>query len=96
MAYDEDSGKEVAWNTVNLSSTMTPREQARIRSEAKILAELTHHRIIKIYDVWEVPEQHKICFVTERITSGSLREYTRSRKVKLKVIKRYIHAWCEL
>ena len=66
-------------------------EKRRIRSETEILAELQHPHIINFYHVWENKEQDQICFTTEIVTSGTLKQYTnRVKGIKLKVIKK----WC--
>lgn len=66
-------------------------EKRRIRSETEILAELQHPHIINFYHVWENKEKDQICFTTEIVTSGTLKQYTnRVKGIKLKVIKK----WC--
>lgn len=90
LAYDTETGKEVAWNTVTLAR-LPPNEKKRIRMETEILAELDHPHIINFYHVWENKERDQICFTTEIVTSGTLKQYvSRVRNVKLKVIKK----WC--
>lgn len=88
LAYDTETGKEVAWNTVNLAR-LPPTEKKRIRMETEILKELDHPHIINFFNVWENPARDQICFTTEIVTSGTLKEYVaRVRNVKLKVIKK--------
>ena len=66
-------------------------EKRRIRSETEILAELQHPHIINFYHVWENKAKEQICFTTEIVTSGTLKQYTnRVKSIKLKVIKK----WC--
>src|SRR6185312_14180342 len=90
LAYDTETGKEVAWNSVNLSR-MPATEKKRIRMETEILKELDHPHIINFYHVWENKDRDQICFTTEIVTSGTLKQYVnRVRHVKLKVIKK----WC--
>lgn len=52
LAYDTETGKEVAWNTVEIRR-LPAAEKKRIKLETEILAELTHPHIINFYHVWE-------------------------------------------
>jgi serine/threonine protein kinase len=68
-------------------------EKRRIRSETEILAELQHPNIISFYHVWENKEKDQICFTTEIVTSGTLKQYTnRVKGIKLKVMIHTPHA----
>ena len=93
--YDTETGKEVAWNTVNLARIPTA-ERKRVRMETEILASLRHPHIISFYHVWEKGSAAKedmqdlvLHFTTEIVTSGTLKHYTqRLKHVKVKVIKK--------
>lgn len=50
LSYDTETGKEVAWNTVNLSR-LPQTEIDRISSETDILGKLSHPHIITFYQV---------------------------------------------
>jgi WNK lysine deficient protein kinase len=90
LAYDTDTGQEVAWNTVDLRK-MSEEDQKRVRKETDILKLLKSERIISFYDVWDNPAEQQICFTTEIVTSGTLKQYVnRVKNIKLKVIKK----WC--
>lgn len=90
LCYDTETGKEVAWNTVEMKR-LPIAEKKRIRLETEILRELSHPHIINFYQVWENKEKEQICFTTEIVTSGTLKQYTnRVKGIKLKVIKK----WC--
>ena len=70
-------------------SRIPVNEKRRIRSETEILASLHHPHIINFYHVWESPATDSLCFTTEIVTSGTLKEYTsRVKNIKLKVIKK--------
>src|ERR1700761_6793328 len=64
LCYDTETGKEVAWNAVNLARVPL-NERKRIRMETEILASLHHPHIINFYHVWENPATDQICFTTE-------------------------------
>ena len=72
LAYDTETGKEVAWNTVNLARVPVG-EKRRILSETEILASLHHPHIINFYHVWQTPANDAggdaVVFTTEIVTS---------------------------
>lgn len=70
---------------------MPQEEKKRVMGETEILDKLNHPYIIKFFDVWKNDEKDQICFTTEIVTSGTLKQYTqRSRAgLKMKVMKRY-------
>jgi len=70
---------------------MPAHEQDRIKKETDILKVLKHDNIINFYHVWENPEKEQICFTTEIVTSGTLKQYvSRMKYIKVKVLKK----WC--
>lgn len=88
LAYDTETGKEVAWNTVEMKR-LPVAEKRRIRMETSILSRLHHPHIINFYTVWEQEAAEQIIFTTEIMTSGTLKQYTaRLKQVKLKVVKK--------
>ena len=92
LAYDTDTGTEVAWNTVDMKRV--PKiERKRLKGETEMLKSLKHPHIINFFSVWENKEEDQICFTTEIVTSGTLKEYINrvfSSGIKLKIIKK----WC--
>lgn len=90
LGYDTEMGIDVAWNLVDLRR-IPAKERDRIRGETELLKHLNHQHIINFYSVWENQELDQVVFITERVTSGSLKQYiNRVKPLKLKVIKR----WC--
>ncbi|CAK9107126.1 Probable serine/threonine-protein kinase WNK2 (OsWNK2) (Protein DISEASE RELATIVE SIGNAL 1) (Protein kinase with no lysine 2) [Durusdinium trenchii] len=84
-AYDSADGVEVAWNKVPIKQgTM------RVLHEMKILQNLDHDNIIKFFGSWLSPETETVNFVTELITSGTLKAFVQDRPISLGVVKR----WC--
>lgn len=92
LCVDEESGKEMAWNTVDLRR-LPSDERKRVQGETEILDKLKHPYIIKFYDVWTNKVKDQICFTTEIVTSGTLKQYTQRNRsgLKMKVMKR----WCK-
>ena len=66
-------GREVAWNVVKLSR-IPPNERKRIKTEVKILRDIEHKNVIKYYNSWVDREREQIVFITEIMSSGSLKE----------------------
>ena len=89
LAYDTETGKEVAWNSIDMKRLPEP-EKRRIRMETSILSRLHHPHIINFYHVWQNEgDEDMISFTTEIVTSGTLKHDTqRLKSVKAKVIKK--------
>eukprot|EP01061_Rhynchopus_euleeides_P014896 TRINITY_DN25654_c0_g1_i3.p1 TRINITY_DN25654_c0_g1~~TRINITY_DN25654_c0_g1_i3.p1 ORF type:complete len:561 (+),score=128.06 TRINITY_DN25654_c0_g1_i3:207-1685(+) len=67
-AFDTDSAIQVAWNEAAIDTT---------EREIDILCKLSHPNIVNIYSAWEDTERRLMVFITELLTSGSLRQYMR-------------------
>ena len=87
LAFDSDTGREVAWNVVSFSH-LPNRDRKRIDSEIRIARSLNHPRIVRFINAWINRGQKHVIFITERVSGGSLRQYIRrlSSSIKLKVI----------
>lgn len=68
-AIDKEEGIEVAWNTCQT----TRNEFNEISEEVDILKKVRHSNIITFYDSWYA--NGEFVFITELMTSGTLREY---------------------
>eukprot|EP00761_Pharyngomonas_kirbyi_P013150 gb/GECH01013177.1/.p1 GENE.gb/GECH01013177.1/~~gb/GECH01013177.1/.p1 ORF type:complete len:851 (+),score=233.65 gb/GECH01013177.1/:1-2553(+) len=91
-AYDEEEGLEVAWNQIRSENFKDPEQRAKVHSEISILEQLHHQNIINIFDAFETKDKSYIVFVTEIMTSGTLREFIASAgKIRLKIVKN----WCK-
>ncbi|KAJ3116615.1 Serine/threonine-protein kinase wnk3 [Nowakowskiella sp. JEL0407] len=93
-AFDNEEGVEVAWNQLKLDH-LSKKEFARTLSEIEILQSLRNEHIINIYHSWEArgpDSKDRIYFITELMTSGTLKSYIRKTKgpIRLKVLKN----WC--
>lgn len=88
-AYDTQEGLEVAWNVVNLSG-VPKNERNRIVNEVRLLERLHHHNIISFYGSWVNRERQEVHFVTEILSSGTLKSFiTRIQVIRWKVAKRW-------
>lgn len=83
-AFDWEEGFEVAW-----SSTQTSKaEYNELNEEIEILKRVRHPNIINFHDCWY--NNNEVIFITELMTSGTLREYIQKLQVPyLKIIKRW-------
>ncbi|KAF9913528.1 hypothetical protein BX616_009913 [Lobosporangium transversale] len=82
---DREEGYEVAWNCFQT----TRQEYAELSQEVEILKRVRHPNIINFHDCWY--SNTEFIFITELMTSGTLREYIRKlQHPNVKVIKR----WC--
>ena len=92
LAYDTSNGIEVIWNDIDISK-LPDYSVKRISLEVDILKSCDNcEYIIKFYDYWKDEKNNKMIFITERATSGNLKEFIlRVKKIKLKVIKK----WCK-
>ncbi|KAI9301269.1 kinase-like domain-containing protein [Cunninghamella echinulata] len=85
-AIDREEGYEVAWNSVQVMRTPSNKE---LDHEIQILKSVRHPNIIALHDAWY--EENEFVFVTELMTSGTLREYIRKLQPlpNLKIVKRW-------
>lgn len=89
-AYDSNQGIEVAWNVVKLNR-VPPSERKRIKVEVKLLKDIEHKNVIKYYNSWVNREKEQIIFITEIMSSGSLKDYLRKNiMIRWNAVKR----WC--
>ncbi|KAI8915801.1 kinase-like domain-containing protein [Gorgonomyces haynaldii] len=83
-AIDREEGIEVAWNTCQT----TKKEFMELSDEIEILKRVRHPNIIQFFDCWF--QNSEFIFITELMTSGTLREYIRRLQVpNLKIVKRW-------
>lgn len=89
-AYDTDQGIDVAWNAIDIG-LLPSSEKTRIIQEVQLLQKLEHKNIINFYGSWFSKEKNQVVFITEIMTSGTLKSYIkRVQFVKWKIIRR----WC--
>ena len=70
---------------------MAAEEIEKLLSEVTILKGLNSPTIIELYDSWVSEDKSQICFITEFMTSGTLKQFiARAGDPKPKVLKH----WC--
>jgi WNK lysine deficient protein kinase len=88
-AYDTQEGIEVAWNVVNLSG-VPKSERNRIVNEVRLLERLHHHNIISFHGSWVNRERQEVNFVTEILSSGTLKRFiNKVQVIRWKIAKRW-------
>ncbi|KAJ1566467.1 hypothetical protein HK405_009693, partial [Cladochytrium tenue] len=93
-AFDEEEGKEVAWNCLRVDR-LSSKDAQRVVSEISILRSLRNENIINMLHYWTErgpDNRDRVVFITELMTSGTLKSYIRKLKgpLKPKVLKN----WC--
>ncbi|KAG6695523.1 hypothetical protein I3842_09G102200 [Carya illinoinensis] len=77
-AFDQEEGREVAWNQVSLIRFLDDKAMLdRIRKEVFLLRTLKDDNIITSFSSWIDQEDKTLNFTTEFCTSGNLRDYRR-------------------
>ncbi|XP_044504803.1 probable serine/threonine-protein kinase WNK5 [Mangifera indica] len=90
-AFDEVMGMEVAWNQVKLNDVFrSPEELQRLYCEVHLLKNLNHGSIIRFYTSWIDVDRRTFNFITEMLTSGTLREYrNKYQRVDIRAVKNW-------
>lgn len=88
-AYDTIEGIEVAWNVVNLSG-VPKLERQYIVNEVRLLEKLNHSNIISFHGSWVNRELEQVIFVTEILSSGTLKSFiNKVQVIRWKIAKRW-------
>jgi hypothetical protein len=88
-AYDTIEGIEVAWNVVKLSG-VPKAERVRIVNEVRLLERLHHPNIISFHGSWVNRETERVIFVTEILSSGTLKSFVQKvQLIRWKIFKRW-------
>lgn len=88
-AYDTQEGIEVAWNVVKLSG-VPKNERNRIVNEVRLLERLHHQNIISFHGSWVNRERQEVNFVTEILSSGTLKSFiNKVQVIRWKIAKRW-------
>ena len=91
LAYDTDTGCEVAWNSV-LVDIKDSESIQKIKMEIEILKPLKHPNIINFIYCFFNEDKNEIVFITELFSGGSLSQHLiKFKHPRLRVIK----LWCQ-
>jgi serine/threonine protein kinase len=88
-AFDTIEGIEVAWNVVTLAG-VPKTERSRIVNEVRLLERLHHNNIISFHGSWVNREKEQVIFVTEILSSGTLKSFiNKVQVIRWKIAKRW-------
>ncbi|ESO04859.1 hypothetical protein HELRODRAFT_185521 [Helobdella robusta] len=105
LAMDTEEGVEVVWNEVRISekksskvqltSDMIKDIQDKIRQVFDNLIELEHPNIAKFHKYWtdSSKDRPRVIFITEYMSSGSLRQFLKKTKRSNRTLKAW-KRWC--
>lgn len=72
-------------------SRVPPSERKRIKVEVTLLRDIEHKNVIKYFNSWVDREKEQIIFITEIMSSGSLKDYLKKNPIiRWNAVKR----WC--
>ncbi|ORX89588.1 kinase-like protein [Basidiobolus meristosporus CBS 931.73] len=92
--FDQEEGVEVAWNQLRIDH-LGKKDAQKIVYEVEILKTLRHENIINLFHTWTAKgpdNRNRVYFITELMTSGTLKQYIRRTKCQLK--PRVLKSWC--
>eukprot|EP01138_Halocafeteria_seosinensis_P015817 gb/GECG01016142.1/.p1 GENE.gb/GECG01016142.1/~~gb/GECG01016142.1/.p1 ORF type:complete len:345 (+),score=47.46 gb/GECG01016142.1/:1-1035(+) len=87
-AQDLEHGNLLAWNEVNIAG-YHQKERKRILNEVALLKRLVHTNLINFFGAWINKEKEQIIFVTELMSSGTLKEFRSKYPLSRRQIKEY-------
>ena len=91
LAYDTDTGREVAWNSI-IVNIIDDDSIKKIKAEIEILKPLKHPNIISFIYCFYNDSKNEIVFITELFSGGSLSKYLLEFKYpRLRLVK----LWCQ-
>jgi len=96
LAMDTEEGVEVVWNEVQISEKKSSRTQLdKMKQVFDNLIQLEHANIVKFHKYWTDTkmERPRIVFITEFMSSGSLKQFLKKTKKNNKTLKAW-KRWC--
>lgn len=96
LAMDNEEGVEVVWNEVRISEKKSSKVQVdKIKQVFDNLIELEHPNIAKFHKYWmdTIKDKPRVVFITEYMSSGSLRQFLRKTKRANRTLKAW-KRWC--
>ncbi|KAJ1619097.1 kinase-like domain-containing protein, partial [Pavlovales sp. CCMP2436] len=88
--FDSEKGREVAWNVVKFTKVPNAIAEQQIETEIELLQNLHHPNIINFFGHFRSLD-NRLVFITEMMTSGTLKEFVgKHKRIKRKIVK----DWC--
>uniref|UniRef100_A0A1I8NU32 Nuclear receptor-binding protein homolog n=1 Tax=Stomoxys calcitrans TaxID=35570 RepID=A0A1I8NU32_STOCA len=95
LAMDTEEGVEVVWNELQYTSIQELKSQEdKMRQVFDNLLQLDHQNIVKFHRYWtdiQNPERPRVIFITEYMSSGSLKQFLKRTKRNSKRLP--LEAW---
>uniref|UniRef100_A0A8C7ZSK0 Nuclear receptor binding protein 2b n=1 Tax=Oryzias sinensis TaxID=183150 RepID=A0A8C7ZSK0_9TELE len=93
LAMDTEEGVEVVWNEVLFSDKKVFKAQEKIKEMFENLMQVEHPNIVKFHKYWlDMKEsQARVIFITEYMSSGSLKQFLKKTKKNHKTMN--VKAW---
>ncbi|KAK9723682.1 hypothetical protein RND81_05G017600 [Saponaria officinalis] len=90
-AFDVVLGMEVAWSQVIINDALCSSDELeRLYVEVHLLKKLNHDSIVRFHNYWVDADRRTFNFITEMLTSGTLREYRQKfNEVDIRAIKNW-------
>lgn len=89
LAMDTEEGVEVVWNEVQFSERKSFKsKEENVTAVFENLIQLDHANIVKFHKFWTdtSPEKPRVIFITEYMTSGSLKQFLKKTRKSLKTL----------
>ena len=84
-AIDRDRGISVAWNEIELQGDV---DVSKLAQELALLGQLRSEHIMELYESWVDERELKLIFISELMTSGSLRSFVqKAQRVAQSVVR---------
>lgn len=96
LAMDTEEGREVVWNEVQFSARRDYKAQEeKIAVVFDNLIQLDHPNIVKFYKYWAdtKSEKPRVIFITEYMSSGSLKQFLKRVKKEMQGINMQEKSW---
>eukprot|EP00759_Apiculatamorpha_spiralis_P001991 PhF_6_TR1069/c3_g1_i2/m.2249/K08867/WNK, PRKWNK; WNK lysine deficient protein kinase len=90
-AFDEEEALEVAWNEIDCSARCIDLQ--KVHREVQLLHDIDYAHVIKFHTSWFDEERKCFIFITELMTSGTLKDFIAaqsSKRIRPKIMKK----WC--
>ncbi|KPP68103.1 nuclear receptor-binding protein-like [Scleropages formosus] len=96
LAMDTEEGVEVVWNEVMFSERKNFKlQEEKVKAVFDNLIQLEHLNIVKFHKYWaDVKENRvRVIFITEYMSSGSLKQFLKKTKKNHKTMNEKVQAW---
>ncbi|CAF0812503.1 unnamed protein product, partial [Didymodactylos carnosus] len=100
LAMDTEEGVEVVWNEVLFSEKkISSVQQYKVNQVFSKLIELNHQNIVKFHGYWQdrtkIDDRPRVVFITEYMSSGSLKHFLRkTKRTKQGLSRNSWRRWC--